>query len=994
MGETKQIPHVILLPSTGIGHLIPLTELAKRLVLHQNFSITIAIPTDGPPSKATKSFLDALPKSIDYIFLDPVNIDDLPEDIKVEARVSVTMGRSLSSLRNLFENIKDLDRVVALVVDIFGVDAIEVAKEFKVPLYVLFPSNATVLSLAFALPKLDEMYSCEFKDIPEPIQLPGCIPFHGKDVMEPIQDKKDDAYKWILHQSRQIMLAEGILVNTFMAAEPGPLSALKKREPGRPPVYPIGPLIQNRSTPDEVDGTGCLEWLDSQPGRSVLFVAFGSGGTLTNDQITELAFGLELSKQRFLWVIKSPNEKAANATYHTVQSFEDPLGFLPNGFLDRTKDLGLVIPSWAPQIQVLAHGSTGGFLTHCGWNSTLEAIVHGVPLVAWPLYAEQKMNALMLVDDLKIALRPKVDENGLVGREEVVRTIKGLMDGEEGDQVRKQAGYLKDAAAIMLSEDKSSTRSLSEVSLDLPTPISVRPTYYGMTYEEVEEADDDYYQMVRFHYMVTSGQRRSDGMRLLAEDAVTAADEVADVRPRMSRRTRSQRARYAAKGRLNIKVAKLRERYFRMLPYNVVLLEWPLQQDGLDDEGRHAYYDRYFWCDVFRELLLDAALNAVWCGTILIECKSKVMDRVNCLGKEGQNSVMAEGRDRCDNKKCYHRNPDPKSFLDKTSLFDYVALEQVELKQVLRELNIPLDIGKRDTNFIEKRNQEYLELTQKFDAQTTRMKELKEEHKKEKERKAEEVKAIEEQCADFSVGEETLEKAFAKKIERLRKIVTTQEKSLSKARDFVTRIQQVEIEEVQSQCEALRILNEKLNVDLNFHREALKSVAELNVKMEAMMIERQVTVSHLSEKMERKKAELASMQEKVEDLNEAVKKKKLDIEKSSMSYKQYLGTGSHAREVDKRGHNQFLIEESLSMLGQMDEFMTVMEARNKTSREEKLVMAAHCKNLESLLNEVNGQIVELIVPDKVKLEASEVHDKEMAAVLTLFVYEFKRLEKE
>ncbi|KAI3812272.1 hypothetical protein L1987_16979 [Smallanthus sonchifolius] len=87
--------------------------------------------------------------------------------------------------------------------------------------------------------------------------------------------------------------------------------------------------------------------------------------------------------------------------------------FLPKGFLARTVNRGLVVPSWGPQIEILSHEATGGFLTHCGWNSTLESIVHGVPMIAWPLFAEQHMNAKVMTKSLCLALRLEMDENGI-----------------------------------------------------------------------------------------------------------------------------------------------------------------------------------------------------------------------------------------------------------------------------------------------------------------------------------------------------------------------------------------------------------------------------------------------------------------------------------------------------------------------------------------------------------------------------------------------------
>lgn len=322
------------------------------------------------------------------------------------------------------------------------------------------------LSLFLLLPELDSQVSCEFREMDEPVQLPGCVPVHGKDLLDPVQDRKNDAYKWLLHHTKRYPLAEGIFVNTFNELEEGAVQALQQLGPGKPPVYPVGPLVQIGAREGSTDGSECVKWLDEQPIGSVLFVSFGSGGTLSYDQIIELAHGLEMSEQRFLWVVRAPNEEIANATYFNSDQLEnDPLAFLPKGFLERTQGRGLVIHSWAPQVKVLSHGSTGGFLTHCGWNSILESVVYGVPLIAWPLYAEQKMNAVMLIEDLKVALRPTPNENGLFGRGEIARVVKGLMEGEQGKKMRNKMKELKDAACKVLCEDGSSTKALAEVAL-------------------------------------------------------------------------------------------------------------------------------------------------------------------------------------------------------------------------------------------------------------------------------------------------------------------------------------------------------------------------------------------------------------------------------------------------------------------------------------------------------------------------------------------------
>ncbi|PKA55938.1 UDP-glycosyltransferase 72B1 [Apostasia shenzhenica] len=131
-----------------------------------------------------------------------------------------------------------------------------------------------------------------------------------------------------------------------------------------------------------------------------------------------------MSGQRFLWVVSKQSDVSGGGAYFNPQSTRDPLGFLPEGFLERTKEKGMVVPCWAPQPKVLAHGAVGGFLSYCGWNSTLESIVNGVPMIAWPLYAEQPMNAEMLVEKVKVALRPLQTRNdGLVRKEEIAEVV-------------------------------------------------------------------------------------------------------------------------------------------------------------------------------------------------------------------------------------------------------------------------------------------------------------------------------------------------------------------------------------------------------------------------------------------------------------------------------------------------------------------------------------------------------------------------------------------
>nr|XP_015887616.2 hydroquinone glucosyltransferase-like [Ziziphus jujuba var. spinosa] len=471
MALKQTTSHIAIVPSPGISHLIPFVEFAKRLVVqHSNFHVTCIIPTNGPPSKATKAIVESLPTSnIDSIFLPPVSFDEFPEGTVPGDQIALTVLHSVPSLRRVLESLLSKTHLSAFLADFFGAHALDVAdKEFNIPSFVYFPSPATLLLLILHAPKLDQKVSCDFKNLPEPVKIPGFIPIHGKDLPDPFLERKREMYKQMLRLSKRLVSVEGIVVNTFENMESGAIKALQEKEANgiiSPPIFTVGPLVQSVSSGEDHHGSECLSWLDNQPRGTVLYVSFGSGGTLSHEQMKELALGLEMSGKSFLWVVNRPNDELRNAAYlSSGQGDFDPSEVLPAGFLERIKGRGLVVASWAPQIEILRHGSTGGFLTHCGWNSTLESVLFGKPLIAWPLFAEQKTNAVMLVDALKVALRPKANENGFVRGEEIARVVKDLIEGEGGKRLGKRMNDLKDAANRALGKDGSSTRALSELA--------------------------------------------------------------------------------------------------------------------------------------------------------------------------------------------------------------------------------------------------------------------------------------------------------------------------------------------------------------------------------------------------------------------------------------------------------------------------------------------------------------------------------------------------
>ncbi|KQJ94202.1 hydroquinone glucosyltransferase [Brachypodium distachyon] len=473
------LPHVVLLASPGIGHLTPLAELARRLVTHHGFAATlVTLSTAGfSDAAAEAAVLSSMPATVSIAALPPVALDDLSPDVGFGAVMFELLRRSLPHLRALMLSSASFTSTAALVCDFFGTAALPVAAELGVRGYVFLPNSFALLSVMRFVAELHDDAAPgeeEYRDLPDPLfLLPGCCLRHAE-LPDGFRDRADPVYAYVVEEARRYARADGFLVNSFEELEPAMAEGFRcdAAEGAFPPVYAVGPFVRQKTgsedEEEEDDELGCLEWLDRRPVGSVVYVSFGSGGALSVAQTAELAFGLESSGHGFLWVVRMPsldgNCYALGAGSHDA-NVNDPLAWLPEGFLERTKDRGLAVAGWAPQTRVLAHPATAGFVSHGGWNSTLESLASGVPIIAWPLYAEQKMNAAILTGVTGVALHPPVGrEDGFVTRHEVVAAIRELVEGDKGSAVRRRAKQLQEAAARACMPEGSSRRALGEVA--------------------------------------------------------------------------------------------------------------------------------------------------------------------------------------------------------------------------------------------------------------------------------------------------------------------------------------------------------------------------------------------------------------------------------------------------------------------------------------------------------------------------------------------------
>lgn len=285
--------------------------------------------------------------------------------------------------------------------------------------------------------------------------IPGMKGMHLKDIPSFIRttDPDDIMLNFVLMETERAKKARAIILNTYDALEHASLAALGSM---LPPVYSIGPvhLLVNQVPDSDLklvgsnlwkEESGCLEWLDAKEPNSVVYVNFGSITVMTSNELTEFAWGLADSYKPFFWVIR-PDLVAGD------------LAILPLDFVAATEGRGL-LTSWCPQEQVLSHPSIGGFLTHSGWNSTIESIGGGVPMICWPFFAEQQTNCRYCCTEWGVGM----EMNSNVQRDEVENLVRELMEGEKRKELKRKAMELKKLAEEAISPTGSSYNNLDEV---------------------------------------------------------------------------------------------------------------------------------------------------------------------------------------------------------------------------------------------------------------------------------------------------------------------------------------------------------------------------------------------------------------------------------------------------------------------------------------------------------------------------------------------------
>lgn len=218
-------------------------------------------------------------------------------------------------------------------------------------------------------------------------------------------------FKNTMRNTKATKLTNWLLCNSAYDLEPAAFTMA-------PEILPIGPLFVGNPPGDSAgnfwpEDLTCLKWLDQQQPQSVIYVAFGSSTFLDQTQFHELAFGLELCNKPFIWVVRP------GITYTVDDAY-------PKGFRHRVSGRGKIV-DWAPQLKILDHPSVACFISHCGWNSTIEALSCGIPLLCWPYIVDQFHNESYICDTWKVGLRLNKDERVIITPEEIKNKVEKLV---------------------------------------------------------------------------------------------------------------------------------------------------------------------------------------------------------------------------------------------------------------------------------------------------------------------------------------------------------------------------------------------------------------------------------------------------------------------------------------------------------------------------------------------------------------------------------------
>ncbi|KAM1186271.1 hypothetical protein PS2_015156 [Malus domestica] len=456
----NQKGQVIVVAYPAQGHINPLLQFAKRLA-----------------SKGLKTTLATTPYTIKSIYAPTVRIEPISDGYN---QSGFNQAPSLAAYLDSFKTVgsKTLAELIlklnglagsppvsCIVYDSLFPWALDVAKEFKIYGAVFLTVSASVCSMFWRVVNRRQslLMLQETDDDRGLVNMPGLPPLALSELPSFLSQPESETHSpyllVILEKFSKLEENDWVFCNSFQELETELLDEML----GLWPLVMVGPMVPSAYLDQQMEGDiaygaslwepkadQCMKWLEEKALKSVVYVSFGSMAEIAAKQVEEIAWGLKASGLNFLWVVKGPEGK------------------LPDEFLESVGQAGLVVP-WCNQLEVLGHRSVGCFVTHGGWNSTLEGLSLGVPMVVMPQWSDQPTNA-KFVELWGVGVRVKKNEEGIVSRDEIEMCVREVMGGERSGEIKRNALKWREAAKRSVSVGGNSDDNINEFVAKLSMP--------------------------------------------------------------------------------------------------------------------------------------------------------------------------------------------------------------------------------------------------------------------------------------------------------------------------------------------------------------------------------------------------------------------------------------------------------------------------------------------------------------------------------------------
>ncbi|KAM4098722.1 hypothetical protein ACJW30_07G100100 [Castanea mollissima] len=444
MGSKSPQLHIFFFPLMGYGHLIPMMDTAKLFAARGVKATIVTTPRNVPLFSKRGTHIDI------QIVKFPALEAGLPEGYEnIDSVTSLDMShkfiQATKMLQQPLEQLLEEYQPSCLVADMFFPWATDVAAKFGIPRLVFEGFSFFSLSATHIFSDSEPFVIPSF---------PGEIKLTRMQLPDfTLQEVETDFSKLFKEAIESELTSYGVVNRKVLGRKAwhiGPVSLCNKDSEDK----------AQRGKEASIDEHECLKWLCKKKPNSVIYICLGSMPNFSDSQLFEIAMSLEASEQQFIWVVrKGKNEKEE----------ED---WLPKGFEKRMEGKGLIIRGWAPQILILDHEVVGGFVTHCGWNSTLEGVASGVPMVTWPMASEQFYNEKLITQVLKIGISVGAQQwtwvvDG-IKREAIEKAMRQILVGEEAARVKALGEMARRAVEEGGSSYSDLNALIEKLRLDCP----------------------------------------------------------------------------------------------------------------------------------------------------------------------------------------------------------------------------------------------------------------------------------------------------------------------------------------------------------------------------------------------------------------------------------------------------------------------------------------------------------------------------------------------